>query len=260
MRHLGTLAILLLAVSMVCAAGVGYADTSPPSTSGWTITPTVDGDSVRVSIGIDNTADLLSWNGLVTRTWGDPTLSDPSKFIALGDSGLVLQSLTVGFDGDPVVKLKFSVANTTDLTKDCYYSALLDNFGTIHGAIGTATAGVTVTDCSGDGALATGIFDGCFYRASYNTETSNPQVFKSLVSGPITAEADRGNAVAQTWPWEAMGNPVTDMQAEFGFRLSPNDSASGTSSFTVVPEPGAIAGMLSGMLGLAGFVFRRRIA
>jgi hypothetical protein len=48
---------------------------------------------------------------------------------------------------------------------------------------------------------------------------------------------------------------VTDIQAEYQFTLSANDSASGTSRFEVVPEPVA---MHLALLGIVGLLLARR--
>lgn len=251
--------VALSVVAAMCMACAANAAVAPPSTDGWTLTPVVDGNNVSLQLGIDNAAALAGYQGMLTRTWGDPTLSDSSKYITLGDSGAVLRYFKMGFDGDPVVTLEFDYqagpAGSTFLVS----SALLP-FAAITNPIGTATAAVTVTDTDGNGATATGLYqNGAFYNARYNTATSG-QDFAFLVGGPITAQPYLSNTLSQTTSplWQPISGPVSDMQTFFSFSLTANDSASGTSSFTVVPEPGSMVAMLTGLIGLAGIIQRRR--
>lgn len=250
MRYLGIFAVLVLAASLVLAAGVARADT-PPSTAGWTLNHSVVGNNIYLSVSVDNAADLLHYNGFVTKSWGDVDLGD----------GVVVRCAAVGFDSDPIIKYSFAIDNNSGQTKNIYQSAVLQNLNITGNATGRATAGVTVTDGDGSGVSAAGLCgNGCFYRASYNNTQTSPQVLGDLVAGSLSAPADCGDARSQNLSWQAMNGPVYDMKAEYGFTLSAYDMASGTSAFTVVstPEPGTIAAMLTGVLGLAGFALRRR--
>ncbi len=257
MRYSRAIAAILLAACMVCASTAAYAVTSPPSTDGWFLGQAVDGDNINLFFSIDNMAELQQWNGFVTRVWGDPTGTDPSQFINLGN-GVILQSMTVSVDADPRVSVEFHFtagetgANIT-VTSDIVSFAMLPN------CLGAATAALTLTDLDGDGAMATGGYDnGCFFRAICN----DTDTFCYLVDNPISAEAYSSNTALQTLPpWVDM-NGIYNISAEFKFHLSPNDAASGTSNFVVmpVPEPGAIVSLFTGIVGLAGFAARRRRA
>lgn len=252
--------VILSVVAAICISCTAtYAAIAPPSTDGWTLTTTVDGNNVSLQLGIDNAAALAGYQGLLTRTWGDPTLSDPSKFISLGDSGAVLRYLTMGVDGDPSCPFEFDViagASGSTIT----ISSPLVSFATINSATGTATASVTVTDTEGDGATATGQYKGgAFYDARYNTLSSG-QDFAFLIGGSVIAQPYLSNTGVQTTSplWQTIGVPVSDMRTFYSFHLTANDEASGTSNFSIVPEPGSLVAMLTGLIGLAGIIQRRR--
>ena len=259
MRYLSTFAAIVLTALLVCAASAGYADASPPSTDGWFLAPVVDGDNIHLYLGIDNMDDLANWQGLVSRTWGDPTGTDPTQYLDLGN-GAALQSMTVKVDGDPQVSVEFHVvAGSTDtnfiITSD------IVTFSTLSNCKGTATAALTVTDRNGNGAVASGGFaNGSFFRGICNSASDD--TFCYLIDHAINASGYSSNtASAGVPPWQLMTN-ISDISAEFRFRLSAHDSASGTSNFVVlpVPEPGAMVALLSGLTGLAGFALRRRRA
>ena len=249
-------AAILVAVAMCTAVSAAPA---PPSTDGWTLTPVVDGTSVSLILGIDNASALSGYGGTATKTWGDPTLSDPSKFIVLGDSGGVLRYLTLSLDGDPEFALEFDY-EAGSAGNDVVIEKPVLSFATINQPTATATAAVTVTDTDGDGATATGAYQrGAFYDARYNT-LSTAGDFAFLVGGPITASPYLSCTGSQTTSplWQPIGVPVSDMRSYFGFHLTPNDTASGTSNFKIVPEPSSLVAMLTGFVSLAGFLKRRR--
>ena len=259
MRYLGILAALLL----VSASGLVCAGSAPLSTDGWTLTPVICGSTIQLVLGIDNGAGLADYTGTMSKTWGDPTLSDPTQFIALGDSGAVLKALTVTLDGDPQISVKFSVAaGSTDQHFEVSPASPL-SFTTMSNAKGTATSAITVTDLDGNGASASGsLINDCFYRAVCN-EGSTPMDLCYLIPGTVTATPYSSNvSSANMPPWQAINGPISDIWAEFSFSLSANDSASGTSSFTIlaVPEPGSVLAMLMGLIGMTGFVARRKRA
>ncbi len=255
MRYLCSLAVCFT-VLLACGAPGFAAGSMPPSTEGWFLTPVVDGSNVNLFIGIDNMDELLNWQGLVTRTWGDPSRTDPAQYISLGN-GAILESMTVKVDADPQVSLEFAVVAGSNATTFTITSGAV-SFAPIY-CHGLATAAVTVTDRNGNGATATGGYtDGTFYKAMYN---GGSQTFGHLIKGSISASPNASRTgTANIPPWVGIGGQVSDIQAEFKFGLSANDSASGTSNFVVmpVPEPGALANFLIGAATVSGFALRRR--
>lgn len=266
------LAVFAVALAVCMAGTAAYADTAIPSTEGWTLTPIVGDGTVQFLLGIDNTSSLASYAGEVSKTWGDA--GDPTKYIALGDTGGFLQSLTVTLDGDPKVRVQFSVlAGATDTS---FTITPLSStppgpspvvFAPLVNPLATATAALTVTDFDGNGAwVSPGYQDGTFYKATYNTN----QTFASLIDRAINDPAP-GNIVAAPdgsktgdgfKAWTTIPGSITSMTAEFKFTLSANDLASGTGSFTIVPvpEPGSMLAMFTGIVGMAGVLVRRRRA
>jgi hypothetical protein len=272
---LSKVSILVLTIAAVmCITGtvVDAAALAPPSTDGWTLTPVIDGNSIQLLLGIDNSAWLAGYAGELSKSWGDPTLTDRSKFIALGDSGAFLQSLTISLDGDPKVKVQFSVL--AGLTNTAFTITPATSTPPSVGPVtlaatnptATATASITVTDCDGNGAWAAPDAQyGTFYRAIYNTNQTFASLIDGAIGGPvgtINVLPDDGKTGEGFKAWTTIPGSVTSMTAQFSFTLSANDTASGTSSFTVVPvpEPGSMLAMFTGIVGMAGFALRRRRA
>lgn len=255
------LCVLVLSIAAIaCMTATVASAALVPSTDGWTLTPVVNGSSVTFLLGIDNMSEITSYDGTVTRSWGDPTLTDSTKFLTLGTDGGILQALTVTVNGDPSVDLKFSCVAGSGGQDFTFYSNLLQ-FTTINPAHGTATAGITVTDITGDGAAATGAFDGKMYRA-YCGPASGMMTFASLIGGPVTAPMYESRDRSETTDplWQPISGPVNQIQSQFSFHLTGGDSASGTSHFQVepVPEPSSVLALLCGSIGLVGFIKRRR--
>jgi hypothetical protein len=121
-------------------------------------------------------------------------------------------------------------------------------------ALGRASAAVTLTDTTGDGATLAP--DGTsIYSAYYNGLGGS--LFAGLLNAPVaagafstvTAEAESPNGGG----FSGIAGAVTDISADWTFAVSAFDVASGTSVFTVIPAPGSLA-----LLGLAGLAARRR--
>ena len=129
------------------------------------------------------------------------------------------------------------------------------NTGNVVDAALRATAGITVTDNSADGAtLVGGGAGGSYFNASYNGGTT----FADLIVGPLTAPAADSDSGSQDYPvapgaYDAIANPLTDMQAQFNFILSAGDSANGVGGFFSIPSPASAS-----LIALGGIVGLRR--
>ncbi|RNC82209.1 MAG: hypothetical protein ED559_10635 [Phycisphaera sp.] len=129
------------------------------------------------------------------------------------------------------------------------------NTGSVSNAELRATGGITVTDNNANGATLTGGgAGGSYFNASYNGGTT----FADLIAGPLNAAPAGSNSNSQDFPaapgvFQAIANPLTDIQSQFNFTLSAGDSASGTSGFFSVPSPASAT-----LLALAGGAALRR--
>lgn len=162
-------------------------------------------------------------------------------------------------NADPQVTVNFSVNATALATHFAITTGVLTfPSGINSGAIGRAQAGITITDNDGDGASATGGFGGFGYRANINGTIPVGTQFSKLLQGPLVVAPDD----TQTFDDNTAGYPgyipiagtVNSMQAKFDFTLSPNDSASGTSFYEILPAPGSLS-LLAGAALVGG---RRR--
>jgi hypothetical protein len=164
-----------------------------------------------------------------------------------------ITQLSLQLDADPGVSVNFAVtAGPSDATYK--FTSVLLPFTSIHNPLAFASATLTVTDNTGDGAYVTGLFDGNkVYEARYN---STPVVWAHLIE-PVSVgvndsvtESDRKPASGRTTIYD----DVSSIQSEYNFILSANDQASGTSRFDViVPEPATMS-----LLALGAMLFIRR--
>ncbi len=190
------------------------------------------------------------------------------------DAGIdtILESVNLMYIADPVVTLNFLVTSG-GATNYTVTSANL-SFPAIPNAVGRASAAVTVTDFNGNGASLTGLHPGGkAYQAYYNDLANTPATgttFASLVSGISSSTRYSSSTVSESFPvvptfstvdeaGTLLGS-VVDMSAQFRFRTSAGDSASGTSTFIIsVPEPAGLILALGCLLAVPwNFVHRRR--
>lgn len=162
-----------------------------------------------------------------------------------------------GERSDPQVNLNFSVVAGSAVTEFTINSALL-TFPALNNAQARASAAFTVTDgIDGDGAtllgLGTPAEPGFAYTTQYNGFVPAGATFKQLI--PQVVAGPEGQAtVSADWPggggYLPLGGSISDMSSQIHFTLTPNDIASGTSTFEIVPEPTALLLVLAGLASL----------
>jgi hypothetical protein len=159
--------------------------------------------------------------------------------------------LNVTFNQDPGVGLGFSLSAGLS-GADVTVTAGTASFPLLGSPDAYATATGTLTDAY-NGATILGRQPGQkIYQARYNTTG----VWANLVA---SASVEAENSIflpTETWPATGMlpvGTGVDRVSAQFSFSLTPEDQASGSSYFKVVPEPATLC-----LLALGGLVLGRR--
>ena len=207
---------------------------------------------------------LAEWGDYdpATQTW-TWTLPEAVEF---WDGGAFLGSLD-GFYGeivaDPEVNLSFAVQSGPGDTDFYIASALLNDPDMFpippEYATGHAAASFSLTDFDGGSATLTGIGDtGGAYLAQYNGWAGDPfggPQGTTFAEGIFSMSAGFFETVTEDFlhPETDIGETVDDMSSLVSFTLSAQDLASGTSSYVIVPEPGALA-----LLALGCVVLLRR--
>lgn len=198
--------------------------------------------------------DRFSWGN-----WQNGTQNPAPFMIGSGDSAVQVHGVDFGWIFDPQVTANFNVSSGVVNTSFTINSAIL-SFPTIPGAVGIASAFIGVTDsASGLGSGSVSLFGlqpgGNAFSARYN---GNSQTFVDLIGGGTVPVSTGGSTsfVGQnpSFPaYQPLGASVSDIQSQFSFTLSRFDRAAGTSTFEIIPAPGAAA-----LLGLGGLLAARR--
>jgi hypothetical protein len=148
-----------------------------------------------------------------------------------------------GRDTESKVNLNFSVVAGDALTDFTIKSALL-NVDPILDAEGRASAAFTLTDGIGDDGATLTPLDGVgAFRAEYNGFVPGGSPFTKLIP-EMAADPMSFADLPQDFPgggaYAPIGDDVVNLSTMVSFSLTPNDLASGTSIFEVVPEPGSL--------------------
>lgn len=198
-----------------------------------------------------------------TLTW---SLQDPIDIMDESNNVLAtLDSAAVTIIQDPVVSLNFLVSTGGAATNFTVTSANL-SFASIPNATARASGAVTITDNVGDGGLIGGSFpNNETYRAYYNDIGNAPATgttFATLVPGVASGAFDSAtsNDAFPAAGFSAVDEnagilgAVSSMSSQWKFSVDAGSSASGTSTYVVIPEP------TTGLLMLGGFavLLRRR--
>ena len=145
------------------------------------------------------------------------------------------EGCSVNYVEDPVIGFAFAVQAGIAPTNFFFSSGTLA-FAPIPAPEGRASAAFTVTDFNGDGATLTPILGPKSYHATYNGGTT----FADLI-GPFGAPGFTSNTSNESNPpgpgFIPIGVPVSSMDVNIDFTLSPLDMASGTSVFVIQQRP-----------------------
>ncbi len=170
--------------------------------------------------------------------------------ITLDGGSSTLENLTLKIDSDPEVGIEFGLRAGSLATTYSVLSEIVV-FDPLVNPTAYASAGVTLTDRYSDGASILGLFgNNKVHQARYNSTS----VFANLVNGFSIVGGTLTNSEAKPPVGnETIFDTLTSIESEFWFKLSARDSASGTSTFVVVPEPATIC-----LMGIAGLAFLRK--
>ena len=229
----------------------------------WCVTPAQAGISA-ISFEVTASSSLgsgtyqiemgLTNHDLVTDTWWW-TLASPLSIMDGLNTIATIDAASFVYIGDPQVNFDFTVTAGAAVVEITVSSALL-SFTTINSASGSASASLELVDAGGGGASLFGLGPGgAAYLAQYNGFVPGGTAFANLLTTPLSGPS----SATESFPvsgFAAIGVPVFDMSAQFHFSLSANDQAIGSSSFEIIPAPGAL-GLLA--IGLIGSRRRRRL-
>lgn len=160
------------------------------------------------------------------------------------------------FGGQPhTITLSFTFLSGSSATRFEVDSTLMSFDDPILDEAARATAGITITDSDNDGVSSNGnLPGGTHYTARYNGQPGT--TFANLLTGPYTAGNGGTMTATDRSPdmgFTPIGGNVDNMSARWDFTLSAGDQVGVTSSYFIIPAPGALV-----LVGLAGLSVARR--
>lgn len=271
MRSVGTSQFVLGIVAVCALAGAAFAETPPLEGNALWI-EVCDADS-GLCVGIypvpqdqlqyNQTSNIYRWqlgqSTVITASDGTNVGSLLSAADDVHGEGSFVEFAppVAGLRANPTINLGFALQAGAMNTLVTIKSALL-TFPTIAHPEAMASMGVTVNDDDEmDGGMLTGQNPlGGAYLAQYNGFVPGGVSFTELVTSPVTVTSGGMTTTSGQYPMSGMQTipvAVSNMSAQVHFLLTANDTASGTSTYTISPEP------TSALLALLGFgLFRRR--
>lgn len=219
------------------------------------------------NLGMDSTGTIwFEYRGPDVRMGSHLNPGDSPWVRARVDSdgdGFEDQGFRIGIREDPMVVANFNVAAGIMNTNFTITSSLVSGFGTILNGEAIASAAISVTDSAtfGDRGFVslTGLQPGSnAYSARFNN-LATPVTFVDLISSGSFSGIPAGSTrvfdgASVGFPlYQSVPGAVTDIQSQFSFTLSRFDRAAGTSTFEIIPAPGAV-----GLLALGGLIAGRR--
>lgn len=185
-------------------------------------------------------------------------LAAPVEILNDADEPIVtIQGLSTFLMVDPVINLGFLVTAGGADTTITITSALI-SFGPIANPTARASAQAGSTDLNGNGVALTGQYSGGKgYIANYNGLAPGGSNFATVVDSQ-SGGAWFSTSDNEDFPpagFQVIPDVVSSMSAQYSYRLTANDQASGTSVYVLVPEPASMVLLLCGV-GIAAL--RRR--
>ncbi len=184
---------------------------------------------------------------------GAQDLYDGPNFVARLDAPLFIRYTqeTSGQHRNQINAINFTVVGGSTATTFSILSGVLTFDDPLTNLMALATTGATLTDTGNNSASVTGLHSGGkMYRANYNGAIPGGTAF-ALLNGSY---GNAGGSTVQNdsiTPSVAVAGTASDMQAQWLFELSANDSFGVTSRYQMMPAPAGLLAFAGAMLGVS---------